>query len=275
MKFQVIGLGSAGMRHAKNLLAMGHEVWGCDPDREALQRAKQSGVNIDGWEEKNDGVIIAPPTNEHAKYLMGAIEHFYMHTFVEKPIASKVDEVNYLLKIAKARKLVVMVGNNLRFNSAVRKAKEVIDSGEIGRPIWASVCLAQYNNKPDYLRDGVLLNWGAHEIDLARYLLGSAKVASCSADDVVADLVLRHDNHHQTHVHLDYLAKHEVRHTLIVGEKENYEFSIKVEDKDYVDEMQAFIGLVNGKPVPEAATGEDGLEVLKLINAAQTMAGLA
>ncbi len=131
---------------------------------------------------------------------------------MEKPIADR---------LGAPLEYVNMVGYNLRFHSCVKKAKEWLNAGLIGKPLWANFTLGQYSEKPPYLRDGVLLNW-SHEIDLALYLLGMAVVAGSSTRltdgrDDMSDILLTHKSGCRTTVHLDYITKPEQRGFMIYG----------------------------------------------------------
>ena len=286
----VIGLGSIGMRHAKNLLAMGHQVRGYDTDMK--KRLALNGVLWNMGEVlDSDAVIIASPTPLHYLHVISAAEKG-IPMLVEKPIADSCDD---WLRDAIAHSSV-MVGNNLRMHSCVKKAREWLDAGLIGRPLWANFTLAQFNDK---YTDDVILNWGAHELDLARYLLGDCEVVAAShASGGIADIILRHGNGCQTVVHLDYVTRPHLRVFRIVGslgmiginlekrtafalgpEMNVLEMKINPQpsgswDDDYIEEMKAFLDLIDGKLVPHAATGEDGLAVLELILEAKRMAGI-
>src|SRR5262249_56743362 len=77
------------------------------------------------------GVIIATPAGSHfslAKQVLDAGKH----VFVEKPLATKVAEVDELSRCAVGRNLVVMTGHTFVYNSAVRHVQKLIDSGELG-----------------------------------------------------------------------------------------------------------------------------------------------
>lgn len=289
----VIGLGSIGMRHAKNLLEMGHKVAGWDPD--AAKSKALTGLG--GMEMDNpipydfetlgacDGVVIASPTHMHLAHLDRAVLRKKV-TLVEKPISDATD-TSFAKEILAAATKPVIMGNNLRWHPCVKKAKEWM--GVIGAPIWASFTCSQKNTK---YTDPCILNWGAHEIDLARYMLGDAHVTAAVGDDQIMDVCLAHDTCPST-VHVDYLAPVERRGFCIIGENGNIGVDLKNRngtltlkgtteifadrsggwDQDYKDEMQAFIDLIDGKPHPEAATGADGLATLELILEAQKMAG--
>src|SRR5215468_1655493 len=293
MKFLVIGLGSIGSRHAKNLIALGHEVVGYDPATPLVTNVEF--INHLDHAEDIDGCIIATPTANHAKDLHYTIDRGWANILVEKPIADTISaELLNDLDYAKSVGINVVMGNNLRFHFSVRLAKRYIKTGLIGRPIWAHITVAQYNDKPQYRRDGVVLNWGAHEFDLALYLLGTAKVASSNIDseDTIADVGLVHaESSCLTMVHLDYLTKPELRQTIIIGEKGRLVISITGRyvvfqqgdrsgaperqqgsfDEDYMNESIAFIHMAQKKPWL-GATAEDGIETLKIIDAAREMA---
>ena len=75
---------------------------------------------------------------------------------MEKPIGNKLHQ---------KMQFIDMVGYNLRFHSCVLKAKEWRTSDFLGILSGPTLSALEFNDKPDYLRDGVILNW-SHEIDL-------------------------------------------------------------------------------------------------------------
>lgn len=294
MKIGVIGLGSIGSRHAANIFELGHEVIGYDP---AVRRDRQFAHEVF---DAADAIVIATPSHCHVGDMRAAAERG-KHMLIEKPIAVDRTDVPELLTLAESNNAVVMVGNNLRFHQSVTQAKTWIDEGIIGAPLWAQVTLAQRTDKPPYLRDGVVLNWGAHEIDLALHLLGPAKVACASVRaengrDDMADFVMVHESGCRTTVHLDYITEPERRDFLIVGTDGTIKGDIfgrtaghdgksgrrwqiwsgKIFnfDEDYKAEMCAFIERIQGKETL-GATGADGLRTLEIALEVRRMAGLS
>ena len=78
-----------------------------------------------------DAVVIATSVKSHypmakASLLAGK------HTFIEKPMASSSAECEELIEIAKKKGLVLMTGHTFLYSPAVRKIKEIVDSGDIG-----------------------------------------------------------------------------------------------------------------------------------------------
>lgn len=260
MDIGVLGAGSIGSRHIKNLVELGHHVRIYDP---LFSNADRYDVAY-----LSQAVIIATPTNEHFSDIHLCHE-MQKPMFVEKPIVGA-----YREWVSVPTEHIKMVGYNLRFHSCVKKAKDLMGAGRIGKPIWARFTCAQYNDRPEYLRDGVILNW-SHEIDLAIYLLGNAAYITSAAfgkeasgEDTV-DIVLHHTQSKcQSVVHLDYLTKPERRGFMIVGEDGAIEADLVnrnlflkdsngkvVElfqgrdswDGNYLDEMRKFIDRLNGK----------------------------
>ncbi len=282
-KIAVIGLGSIGSRHAKNLIRLGHEVHGYDPSGLILNGLRRYD-SLDKLPDDIDAYVIASPTPTHSTYIL---RFGHKPLFVEKPIS------HAPLGSLVLNDSVVMVGYNLRFHSCVLQAKEWIESGLIGKPQWGTFCVAQRNDKPDYRRDGVILNW-SHEIDLALHLLGPAATKACVADEkeTLADIILAHENGCQTVVHLDYLTKPEIRQSIVVGERGTIIIDLVHRhawlrdshertpvgfvgddsfDSNYLDEMESFIARIDGQETA-GCTGAEGLEVLRICLEAKRLA---
>lgn len=275
MRLGVLGLGSIGLRHAKNALWLKeHEVFGFDPSEERQNLLASYG----GVPSTRDGVmacdkiIVASPTIHHWEDLRDLVA-VGKPTLAEKPIADRPVEFDI--------SFVELVGYNLRYHSAVKQAKQWIDSGTIGKVLHADFILAQFNERPAYLRDGVALNW-SHEIDLALHLLGKAEaLATVCKNNTIADFFLQHQNGAVSAVHLNYINKREQRYFNIVGDQGrifcslspfrtadcygddqsifsyNYDTTF---DQDYVTELKAFI---SGNIGP-GCTAEQGKDVLKI-----------
>lgn len=268
----VIGLGSIGIRHANNLKALGHRVIGYDPANKGTDKE----TLLNDIMESCDAIVIASPTDTHAYYLAQCAQSG-RPVFVEKPLADKWIDVN-----------AVMVGYNLRFHPCILQAKAWIERGFLGKMLWSNLVCAQLNTK---YNDNVILNW-SHEIDLALYLIGPAKVKAAAGSQALADLVLLHDNGCQSSIHLDYLTVPWIRQTIIVGADASIIIDIQARhawlrsatgtmmdseddsgssfDDDYRDEMETFIARLDGQETAGCA-GREGLEVLKICLEAQKL----
>jgi predicted dehydrogenase len=287
MKIGVVGYGSIGQRHANNLRGLGHDVHVFDP---AFLLGSNFGREVELYNSDVEAVVIATPTPFHEGPLRACIERG-KHVLIEKPISTGVGMLPQLLDEADRKNLVVMVGNNLRFHPAIQRSKVSIDAGAFGKPIWAQFTCAQKNDK---YRDSVVLNWGAHEVDTAVFLLGPVKVVLCASvagdpgTENIADFVLLHESGARSSFHLDYVTEVEIREAWIACEHHNIGMDLPhrtlslghhVErlggsyDDDYVKEVEAFVDRIQNKVVP-GATGRQGLEVLRVLERVRREAGV-
>ena len=239
-KVAVIGLGSIGIRHAKNLRNMGATVTGFDPDAQKRGAATGVGINTVPEREKalavSDSVIIASPTPYHIDDLAAAL-HANCHALVEKPLGHRGDRLPDLLDVAEANHLIVAGAHNLRFRATVQRTRRIINDGQLGDLLWARFLSSSYlpNWRPEqehtlgYAANpesgGVIFD-AIHELDLAQHLLGGGDVVAAAAQatgrlgiqsDDVADILLQHGNGARSSIHLDYLTRPKRRNLEIVG----------------------------------------------------------
>jgi predicted dehydrogenase len=300
MKFGIVGYGSIGRRHAANLRKLKQNVLVYDPMSTKDVKFERNIY------ETCDAVIVCTPTPFHEGCVRAAVERG-KHVLVEKPISINVGALPEILASAKEKNLVVMMGNNLRFHPCVKQAKAFIENGHIGTPLWSTFICAQKNDKYP-LTDAIVLNWGAHEVDVAMHLFGPVAEVLCVShrqlrtgiadSDINAaamnlgdmiDFTLRHESGVRSSFHLDYITPNEIRESWIAG----YDTNIGMEmlsrtinlgkwtqqlggsyDDDYLDEMKAFIDAIEGKPLI-GASGEDGLATLRVLLDVQKKANLA
>src|SRR4029434_3890842 len=84
------------------------------------------------WDDPEvEAVIIATPAGTHFELARTALLKG-KHVFVEKPLATRVAEVDELGASAEKQTLVVMVDHTFIYNSAVRYVKKLIEGGDLG-----------------------------------------------------------------------------------------------------------------------------------------------
>ncbi|MBP2316825.1 Gfo/Idh/MocA family protein [Azospirillum soli] len=236
----VLGLGSIGLRHARNLLGLGQSVVGFDPDPErrgALQAL--GGRAMDDRTAVLDearAVVVASPNAFHLADLADAVAR-RLPVLVEKPLAHNADACARLLKDADAQGVIVAAALNLRFHPAVRAARACLLEGKLGHPLWARLICASYlpawRPHQDYRAGytaaaetgGVLFDI-IHEFDLAIHLLGPGRTLAAAArrsglleiaSEDCADVILAHDSGVRSALHLDYVTRPRRRVTEIAG----------------------------------------------------------
>lgn len=277
MKIGIAGLGSIGQRHAENARKFGHEVKSYDPAAASDFRFEQQ---LYDW---CDAAVIATPSMWHEGPLRACIERG-KHVLIEKPISTSMGQLQLMLSIASDKGLVVMAGNNLRFHACVKRAKDYIDSGSIGDPRWANfICATEWTSTAE--RDGVILNTGSHEVDLAMHLFGDADVLIASArrpwredaPDISADFVLLHESGVLSSFHIDIDTIDRVRQFWISGSEKSIVFDLDRRtvggyqlkgsySEDYMAEMQAFLDRIKDPTtVSPGATGSDAVDCLRVL----------
>ncbi len=124
-----------------------------------------------------DVVSICLPHNLHHLYAMLALAAG-KHVLVEKPLALSVDECDDLIAAAGRQGVALGVSHNQLFYPPHVRAKELIDDGTIGRPVFLRLRLGQGGAYPGWRADpvraggGILFDAGAHRFYMARLLFG-------------------------------------------------------------------------------------------------------
>ncbi|HUP43556.1 MAG TPA: Gfo/Idh/MocA family oxidoreductase, partial [Thermoanaerobaculia bacterium] len=139
-----------------------------------------------------DAVFVCTPASRHLAVALPAARAG-CHLFLEKPLAAGREGVAALLDEVERRRLVTMVGFDLRFEPGLVRARELLDRGAVGplRSLRSEVGqhLADWRPGRDYretvsarseLGGGVILEL-CHELDLALWLAGPAAAVSCRA----------------------------------------------------------------------------------------------
>ena len=183
----IIGCGNIGRKRAKALGKGGRLVACADID---LGRAKSLAAGTEAqtfsdWRQmlqlaEIDIVVIATLHDALAEITLAAVQAG-KHVLVEKPAARSPAELEPVMAAATAAKVKVHVGFNHRYHRALRKAKEIAASGELGplmfiRARYGHGARLGYDSEwradPALSGGGELIDQGPHLIDLSRWFLG-------------------------------------------------------------------------------------------------------
>ena len=234
----VLGAGSIGVRHARNLAAAGADVSITDPipgRAEAVEAAVAVPFPDRGF-EGYDGVVVASPSSLHATHAEMASRDCD-RVLVEKPLATTAVEAEALARAVGDR---VMVGYNLRLHAPLERLVALVHEGAIGSVlgihIWFGSYLPDWRPTTDYratysaradLGGGVLFD-AIHELDILLWLLqdgfevvgavvGNTGTLDIDTEDTVK-AVLRHSTGAIVDLSLDYLSRRYRRGVEVVGE---------------------------------------------------------
>ncbi|MFM9106115.1 MAG: Gfo/Idh/MocA family protein [Chloroflexota bacterium] len=183
----IIGCGLVGRKRAAAM--SGARLVACadaDPARAAELAATSPGAGAHAdWRDllarpDVDAVVIATTHDALAGVALAAIEAA-KHVLVEKPAARSAEELDPVIAAERSAGVVARVGFNHRMHPAFMRAREIVDSGELGPLLYVRGRYG-HGGRPGYDREwradparsggGELIDQGVHLIDLSRWFLG-------------------------------------------------------------------------------------------------------
>ncbi|WP_257349672.1 Gfo/Idh/MocA family protein [Pseudalkalibacillus decolorationis] len=142
--------------------------------------------------ENIDAVSVCLPNYLHAPVSISAL-NAGCHVLCEKPMATSIEEAEAMIEAAETNTRKLMIGHNQRFVPSHKKAKALIQSGEIGKiysfrttfghggpEAWSADGEKSWFFKKEEAFIGAMGDLGVHKADLLRYLLGEEFVEIAS-----------------------------------------------------------------------------------------------
>ena len=229
----VIGYGYWGPVVARNI----HAAEGCrlvaicDGRPAALARASSTYPDVqiitDAMElirsPQVDAIAVVTPVWTHYELVKAAIENG-KHVFVEKPFTSNTAQAEELIEIAARKNLTIMVDHTFLFTGAVRKIRQLINDGILGRPYYydsTRVNLGLFQHDVN-----VVWDLAPHDLSIMDYLIASKPEAlvatgqnhlNCHQD--VAYITVYFGDNMIAHFNVNWLSPVKVRTTLLGCEK--------------------------------------------------------
>ncbi len=253
-----------------------------------------------------DAVAIATPVRTHYTLAREALLHG-KHVLVEKPLTANVEEAEELVALAKEQQRVLMVGHTFEYNPGVNELRKLVRSGDLGRIYSVEterVNLGLFRNDIN-----VIWDLAPHDISILLYLFGvkpeqvkvqaHAHIQPCIHD--IAHLDFGFSDGMNAHVHVSWLHPCKIRRVTVIGDKRmvvyddtnpaemikvynkgadvhadpvvSYRYgSITIPHIDWIEplrlECEDFANAIRTGEPPRA-NGEVGLEVVRVLAAAQ------
>jgi predicted dehydrogenase len=140
--------------------------------------------------EKLDFVDIITDVDTHFKFVKMAVDHGVSNIICQKPMAQDYETALNMVKLCRENKVNLYIHENYRWQVPVRRFKEILGSGIIGKAFKARVSFLSafpvFDNQP-FLREldhFILTDMGSHVLDIGRFLFGEAESLWCQAGQV-------------------------------------------------------------------------------------------
>jgi predicted dehydrogenase len=206
--------------------------WMCDLDAkrlETLGRRYPSAKTTTDYRQlladsKLDAVVIATPVSTHFNFAREALLAG-KHVLIEKPFTANIAEAEQLIELAEARKLTLMVDHTFIYTGAVRKIKEIVESGELGDLLYFDSIRI---NLGLFQRDiNVVWDLAPHDLAIMDFIidrqpLSVTATGSCHVErgiENIAYVMLRFPDEFIAHFHFNWLSPVKIRRTLIAGSR--------------------------------------------------------
>ena len=309
----VIGLGRLGFKHAQTLagrIGDARLAAVSDPVEAARKRFADQFPQVEVFGDYHDllarkdvdAVVIASSTNTHGIIIMDSLKAGKA-VFCEKPVTLDMKEAAEIRKTLAATGVYLTVGFMRRFDDAYIMGKKRILSGELGDPVYLTAVSRDPAAPPlefAKLSGGLVLDMCVHDIDLARWFIGSevekvyaqGGVLMCEELKSIGDI---------DHINIEFTFKNGKLAHLEGSRNARYGYDIRTEvictkgavfmgglhqtsclvldqrgcltdtvpefrtrfDKAYLTEMESFVGdVLKGRP--SEVTLEDGIAAVEL-----------
>lgn len=263
VKVGLVGLGYWGPNILRNLqVIQGVEVtYCCDLKKELFDKVFVKGKTNFTTNFKDvigdpnvNAVIIATPVSSHFSLARQALEKG-KHVLVEKPFTQNLKQAEELVKIAKQKGLVLMVGHTFVYSEAVNKIKKIALANNFGN-------LNSYDSTRTNLgiiqkeinviwdlatHDFSILNHICPEKPISLYAFGVSKLGK--ENEETAHIFLRYKNNFHAHIHVSWLSPVKIRTILIGGTKQFIKFN-DIEPSEKITIYNKGVTLIKSKITP-------------------------
>lgn len=187
----IAGCGKVAHLHAKAVQEISNAhlaaVWS-RTDTTALEFAEKynttahPGIGKMIKEKDIDLVVVCTPHPFHKQPTIEAAEAG-AHVLVEKPLAASLKDCDEMIRVCKDRKVKLGVISQRRWYEPVKRVKEAIEKGKIGKPVLGTINMLGWRDKNYYDTDewrgtwdreggGVMVNQAPHQLDILLWYMG-------------------------------------------------------------------------------------------------------
>lgn len=263
----VVGCGAWGKNHVRTHAGLGTLAAVVDPDPAVAQaHADTYGVASATFDEvladpTIDAVVVAAPAADHARLAEAALGAG-KHTFVEKPLALKVQDAERVVAAAHAADRVLMVGHLLQYHPAFLALSDLVASGELGdlRYLYSNrLNLGQFRQE-----ENALWSFAPHDLSMILSLVGEEPsdvwaTGAVFLSSEVADVTTTHltfASGPRAHVFVSWLHPFKEQRLVVVGSEAMAVFDDRNEWDDKLVVFRHSVDWTDGRPKPIRAESE-------------------
>jgi predicted dehydrogenase len=245
IRIGVIGYGYWGPNIVRNLHGLDSTCVAMIADKNcaALARARKAYPNVPTASDPDevlrspdiDAVAIVTPVWTHYDLAKAALENG-KHVFIEKPFTSSSAQAEHLIELAARRNLTMMVDHTFLFTGAVRKIRELADSGILGDLYYYDslrVNLGLFQHDVS-----VIWDLAPHDLSIMDYIIkGNPEAVVATGErhlngvEDVAFMTLYFPRNVIAHINVNWLSPVKIRTTLIGGQKKMVVWNDLVSDE--------------------------------------------
>jgi predicted dehydrogenase len=270
----VVGCGHWGKNLVRNLYNLGALEMVCDTTEVGRATAAQiaPGVPIVSSidEITASAVMIATPASTHYQIARYALETG-RDVFVEKPLALTYAQGRQLVQIARDRNRILMVGHVLEYHPAIVRLVEMVHRGDLGTVYYIysnRLSLGKVRRE-----ENILWSFAPHDIAVILRLLGAMPIQVTATggsyiqpnitDVTVTNLLFDHGV--RAHIHVSWLHPFKEQRLVVIGSRKMASFNDIAKELILYDQR---VELREGEPIPIRGNGDliafDDTEPLRL-----------
>ncbi len=304
----VAGCGYWGKNLVRNFSELGALAAVCDPHEAGRRLAAEIAPGVEVSDSFDaalayPAIAIATPAETHYELALRALEAG-RDVFVEKPLALTYEEGAELVRLARDRQCILMVGHVLEYHPAIVRLRQLVDDGELGRVHYVyshRLSLGKVRRE-----ENILWSFAPHDIAVILRLAGALpeRVTATGGSYLqpgIADVTvtsLKFADGRRAHIHVSWLHPFKEQRLVVVGSRKMasfddvgkrlvlYDQRVELDsgtplpirhagdtmpfadDEPLRNECQAFLDAVTSRR-PPLTDGESGLRVLEVLEAAQ------
>ena len=232
LRIGVIGYGYWGPNVVRNLQGLENcqLVAICDSNPANLQGARQARPDVELTRDCSelltstqiDAIAVVTPVWTHFDLAKSALQNG-KHVFVEKPFTSTTQQAEELIELATRNRLKIMVDHTFLFTGAVRKIRQLVDNGTLGKLYYydsTRVNLGLFQHDIN-----VVWDLAPHDLSIMDYIIPKKPEAIVATGERhlnghvdVAFITIYFPGNIIAHINVNWLSPVKVRTTLIGGE---------------------------------------------------------